>query len=216
MPHTRFYASGRFLDPLRGSKSSGLGGKGWELCDLVRLNYVIVSFEFAATAPVWGQLDLISNLLCCIYWNCYVMPAVFVTAPIKFVTFRLHLQLWVEYRDFLSSFLLTLVSSAQCSNAAAASRADWGNCSVVFRAPSEDHQHKQRVPDPLAAYTNEKIEGKIAQMSRGHTHLYESLWKSTFVLSWFNRAQKGEAQSNLRKWIWRSPMETVQLDSVVP
>ena len=116
MPHTRFYASGRFLDPLRGSKSSGLGGKGWELCDLVRLNYVIVSFEFAATAPVWGQLDLISNLLCCIYWNCYVMPAVFVTAPIKFVTFRLHLQLWVEYRDFLSSFLFFPVPALFLTN----------------------------------------------------------------------------------------------------
>lgn len=212
-PRTRFYASGRFLAPVRGSKSSGLGRKGWELCDLVRLNYVIVSFEFAATALVWGQLDLISNLLCCIYWNCYVMPAVFVTVPIKLVTFKLHLQLWMEYQDFLPPFLLTLVPSAQCSNAAAASRADWGKRSIVFCVPSEHHQQKQRAPDPLVAYRNEKIEGETPQVSRGRTHLCESV-KIYICVYPDLTAKKERFRANLRKWIWQSPMETSQLGSI--
>lgn len=130
------------------------------------------------------------------------------------VTFKLHLHLWMEYQDFPFPFLLTLIPSAQCSNAAAASRADWGKCSIIFCVPSEHQQQKQRAPDPLAAYRNEKIEEKTPQVSRGHTHLCESQWKFTFVLSWFNRAKTERLRANLRKWIWQSPMETVQLDSI--
>lgn len=37
-----------FLALLRCSKISGLKRKGWEQCDLLQLNYVIVSYEFVA------------------------------------------------------------------------------------------------------------------------------------------------------------------------
>ena len=157
-----------FLAPLSSSKIWGLGRKGWERCDLVQLNYVIVSFGFVARAPVWGQLDLISNLLCCIYWNCCVMPAVFMTAPITFVTFKLHLRLWAEYWDFPLSFLVAQIALAQHSNVAAVSRSDLDNYSMFLLAPFEHYQQKRRVHDTQAAYVNERTKGKTLPISRGH------------------------------------------------
>lgn len=155
MPHRRFRASGGLFSS---SKIPGLGRKRWEQCDFMQLNYVIASFEFVATATVWGQLDLISNLLCCIYWNCYVMPAVFMTAPITFVTFKLHLWLWVEYWDFPLSFLLTQIALTQYSNVAAVSGSDLDNYSMFFLAPFEHYQQKRRVHDTQAAYVNEQTQ----------------------------------------------------------
>lgn len=165
----------------------------------VQLNYVIVSFEFVATAPVWGQLDLISNLLCCIYWNCYVMPAVFTTAPITFVTVRPHLRLWVGCGDFPLSFLLILIALAQFSYVAAVSRSDLDNYSMFFLVPFERYQQKGRVCDTRAAYVNEQSRGQTRQISRGHLPLCEMQQEFTFVLLWFTGDQKDKAHSSLKK-----------------
>lgn len=177
-----------FLVPLSSSKSSGLGRKGWGWCDLVQFDYVPVSFEFVATAPVWGQLDLISNLLCCIYWNGYVMPPVFMMVPITFVTFKLQLWLWVEYWDFPFSLLLALAQYS--TNVAAVSRSDLDNYSVFFLAPFEHYQQEQQVHDTRAAYGNEQTKGKTRQMSRGHLPLCETQWELTLVVLSFTGDQK--------------------------
>lgn len=95
------------------------------------------------------------------------------TAPITFVTFKLHPRVWVEYWDFPLPFLLTHIAVAQYSNVAAVSRSDLDNYSMFLLAPFEHYQQKWKVRDTQAAYVNEQTKGKTPQISRGHLPLRE-------------------------------------------
>lgn len=201
-----------FSAPLGSSKISGLRGKGWELCDLARWNYVIVSLKFVATAPVWGQLDLISNLLCCIYWNCYVMPAVFMTAPIKFVTFKLHLQLrentgvffflffwlrclWHSTVTLLLCLDLILLITVCSSCTFWTFPAETGYLTPRLRRLTSKPKVKQR-----------RLAGGTCICVKCSKNLH---------LCWphLPGTRNKKLVANLKKWIWQYPMVTVQLGS---